>query len=617
MVESGKSKGNKSGKTTAYLKTAQGWGPAGRTVNPAQSDWRKTPAMPSKAERGEFQGIQVFYPVDPYTNTERKQFRAATSNVYLYRALRILTNFVCGQGYTTKIVPRIEEDLTEEEEELFRGETTYVPYWDEEITFDELKDRIDKMAIDMNLAENVFNGYITSLEQGRCVLALTPLDYNEETGKYGLPQEVRYIRPEFTLRPILDANTAELLGCYIIGSRSTVTPDSIPSNRMIYITHGFNRELFSDYYGDSKVARISDIANNLNLVLEQDYERVAEQTWHKPNTWVIPIAPQDIGNEESIVQEFLTNLNQNSKGRDIAVTTSATTDDKTLEKITNTNNAGDIGGLEVIRGGLIKAIITAFGIPAFMLSEGDFGRLGGNANIEEVDMFLNTEVTPERAKLENILEKQFYDPILCILYDVENPDDLPIKMKHKYNKPTLLTLLPSDMINSLQILVQNNWIDESSLLEILHLEKYRKETMTKGEDIDPNSNKTRGWNDSWSQKEGIDEAVEWGDDSGWAGEGNDWTNRWGKSPMGSWFKPSERWAKGLPPPKIAKLKKQVKIAKQEKKPTHVPEKPTTNKSPLGKLEPTEKDLQDPDRKIEWAKIEAAKELSKALKEDEQ
>src|SRR6185437_8889798 len=417
---------------------------ASRSMEPG-SDWRKAP----NDTPGRLADLQVWYPVDPYTPTERKEFRSAMNNVYVYRACRIQTTFVAGQGYTTSIVPRIEEDLTDDEQEIFSQQTIAVPYWGEELTMDEIKNRIDKMALDMKLAENLFNAYYTSLEQGRCALALTPLDPDPETGKYELPREIRYIRPEFTLRPILDSLTAEMIGLYVVGSRSRNMPSAINSDRLIYISHGFNNELFSDFYGDSKIARIADIANNLNLVLNQDYERVAEHTWHQPKVWAIPIPPQDVGNEESIVQQFLQGNNEQAKGRDIAVATSAMEDERMVTLLNAQTNSGNVQALEIIRTGLIKGIITAFGLPGFMLSEGDIGSLGGTANIEEIDMYLNTEAKPETAKLEAIAEAQFYDRILCILFDIDDPDDLPVKIQHRYNKPTLFTILPMEQIQSL------------------------------------------------------------------------------------------------------------------------------------------------------------------------
>ena len=69
--------------------------------------------------------------------------------------------------------------------------TTYdVPYLNKKMTAEQIKDKVDKMALDLDLASNIFNAYMTTLEQGRCVLALTPLDPDED-GNWQLPEQIR------------------------------------------------------------------------------------------------------------------------------------------------------------------------------------------------------------------------------------------------------------------------------------------------------------------------------------------------------------------------------------------------------------------------------------------
>ena len=347
---------------------------ASRSIN-KNNTWKKL-----QGEGSEYQGIQVFAAVDPYKSIERKAFRSAMNNPYVYRASRIHATFTAGQGYTTEIVPRGEEEIPDDQLDNWQKTTSiFVPYWNKEMTPEQILDKIDKMAVDMDLGSNVFNAYFTSLEQGRCVLALTPLETDEE-GKFRMPEQIRLIRPEFTERPVINENTAELEGVRIIGVRSPTRDNILPRNRMIYLMHGFNNELFSDYYGDSKVARIADEANTLNIILNQDYERAAESAWYKPPIFSVPIPPQEYGNEDGVLNEFLMKAND-SKGQSIAVTGPSGPDDPGVT-VLNTPPSSDIGGLEVIRTGLIKAIITAYGLPGFMLAEGDVDSLGGNANIE-------------------------------------------------------------------------------------------------------------------------------------------------------------------------------------------------------------------------------------------
>lgn len=484
--------------------------------------WRNT-----RGQKGTWQGITVFYPVDPYKQTERKEFRSAMENAYVYRANRIHTGFVAGQGYTTQIVPRQEEELPEEQIEAWKkSELIMVPKWKKEVTPDQIKDYIDKMAIDLDLQTNIYNGYFTALEQGRCVLAITPLD-NDDNGMPQLPQQIRFIRPEFTLQPIVNDNTHELEGVYVVGAISEAYGASVPSSRMIYIMHGFNNELFSDYYGDSKVARISDIANALSVVLNEDYPKGAKSRWHTPRVFSVPIPPQEANNEQTVLDNVANKINEGN-GLDVTVTGPSNPEETGITVISQGGSPADIGGLDVIRVGLVKSIVTAYGMPGFMLSEGDYGSLGGNANIEEVDMYLNTETGPDSRKLEDIIEKQFYDRILSILFQVEDAKDIPIKMIHRFNKPKLLTMLDPAMFSVFVQMLQLGLIDEDGVREILGLREADKETLTEGSDKTP-SEKLALWDKAPVQ---VNVNTGWGTQqtqgNGWGQNPNG--NGWGNSP---------------------------------------------------------------------------------------
>ena len=522
----------------------------GRSIIKNTDSWKKQKTQSSD----KFQGIDVYAVVDPLKQAQRKELRSAMNNPYVYRASRIATTFTTGQGYTTQIVPREEEELPEEQREQWANSGTFhVPYLDRDMTPEQIKDFVDRMAVDMDLSVNLFNGYFAALEQGRCVLALTPLATDEE-GNFQLPEAIRLIREEFTERPVVNEDTNELEGVRIIGVHSPEKNNILPKNRMIYLMHGFNNELFSDYYGDSKVARIADEANTLNIILNQDYERAAESTWYKPPVFSVPIPPQEFGNEDQVLNEFLNNAND-SKGQSIAVTGPSSKEEVGVD-VLNVPVSSDIGGLEVIRTGLIKAIITAYGLPGFMLAEGDIGKLGGNANIEEIDAYINQEIRPERIVLENIVEKQFYDNILAILFKQPNARQIPLKIKFTFNKPKLMSLMTPDMLLVLTQMMQMNLVDESGVRDMFGLEELDKETLTKGQAGGgmPQANtwqngvqpvqmnlwpdELRRLNDSWDEWEIKDEwivATAVGDQ--WAvGTPEQITNKWPTPQKARWAK---------------------------------------------------------------------------------
>jgi len=83
-------------KPVSRLRSAKG----GRQID-TSALWRQP-----RFDRGDWGGLQVWVPIDPYTSQERLDFRAAMENPYIYRANWIISKLVAGQGYTTEIVPR-------------------------------------------------------------------------------------------------------------------------------------------------------------------------------------------------------------------------------------------------------------------------------------------------------------------------------------------------------------------------------------------------------------------------------------------------------------------------------------------------------------------------------
>lgn len=526
------------------LKTAKG----GQRNYSVDSSWKQI-----KGQKLKFQGVTVFAPTDPYPAKERKEFRTAMDNPYAYRAARIQTTFTVGDGYTTQILPRSEEDLPSEQIEAFEKTTTLpVPYWDNQsYSAEQIKDWVDKLVKDMDLQTNIFNAEFLAIEQGRCVLAITPLDKDKETKKWQMPEQIRLIRPEFTMRPLLTDETGELKGVQCTGVASEDNGNVIPAERCIYITHGFNNELYSDFYGDSKIARISDIANTLNIIFNNDYPNAAKRTWRKPNVWGVPIPPQDYGKEEEILGTFINDIH-NEDGSDVAVTGASNKEETGVQLLGSGGDHGDISSLEMIRTGLIKAIITAFGIPGFMLSEGDFGTLGGNANLSEIDSYLNTEIKQQRADREKTIETQLYDRILMILFDKEDADELPVRITHKFNKPKIWTLLSTEMFTVFERMLQDGLIDEAGVRDVLGLEEVDKETMSTGSDVTPSS----GWaNNKWNRPT-TNVNIGWGGDismsnpwgtmpKGWGEKlGNNGTiSTWNGDTGGNWGKKLSKWGR--------------------------------------------------------------------------
>lgn len=485
------------------------------------SMWRNTQRFEDTA----WDGLQVWAPVDPYTSQQRLEFRAAMQNAYVYRANWIISKLVAGQGYTTEITPRADEEMEAGQLDQWKmNDKIHVPYLNRDMTPQQIQDYVDKIGTDMDLASQVFNAYITAREQGRGVLAMLPID-RDDSGQWQMPIAINYIRPEFTLRPYLDQVTAEMVGVQIVGLKST-QQFILPIERTIYIENGFNQELFSDHYGDSQVDRVTDAANVLNLIFADDFLHAAESSWHQPKVFGVPIQPQDFGNEDTILDNFLSR-NANSKGQDIAVVQNPNGDGG-VTLLSSSTNSGDISGLETIVKRCIKLVLAYYNLPGFMLAEGEGGGLGGNANTEEIDMFVNTEILPEAIKLENMLEEQYYDKIIGVLFQTEDLSSTPIKISHKFNKPRITSVFRPDLYEMAKDMVINGIIDKDGLIEMMGVEQFvgEKKDISQGEDAGPGKDTwvTNEWNKP-------DITLSFKGPVGWQGDApQPWSNQHGSWP---------------------------------------------------------------------------------------
>jgi hypothetical protein len=421
----------------------------------------------SKGYKFQYGNIQVYQPVDPYGEERRDEFRRAMKNPYVRRCVNIQARLVAGLGYTTRIAPRGKDMLPDIEQDAFESSQVFVPYLSKLMTWKQVKDWVDKHCQEMKLARAMWWLYYNAVQQGRAVVAMLPFDE--------MPTQFRTIHPEHTMLPVIDNETGELVGVRVVGIRGRYTNGNILDTRyMVYHYIGENIELFSNYYGETRLDDISDIANNLNIVLKDDYNRAALKTWFQNTVYGVPIPPQEFGNETAVLNNFLT-MATDPNSSIVAVPTSVDTSQRGVEIINQQTNPGNTDSLEVIRLGLVKAIIAAFGIPGFMMSEADVGQLGGNTNLSELDNYLNIEIAPERELLEEAIEQQVYDRILCYLFNKDNPDDLPCTIHHQYNKPKMFTLLnPATMIAILNW-IKSGLITEEGAREWLGLQEFSPE----------------------------------------------------------------------------------------------------------------------------------------------
>lgn len=379
-----------------------------------------------------FQNFQIFPSVDPYPSELRQLFRILLEEHPWIEKSQILIQKLVVRKFTTEIVPRGSEELSPEELEAWQNEPMDVPFFDSKVTPIQIKKWVDNLFKTLDLKDLIFDAYLFAREQGRTAIGMFPEGRDPDTGKYVMPQVLRLIRPELLRRPIVSFDTSELIAVEVTGLTSNGS--RFDANRLIYIQKGKNHDLFSDFYGRSDIRSLADIGKVGLVLYGRDYLNVAVNTYHTPYIFKHNVPGKDFSQVNKIMDNFNIDL-ANNLGKDISVSYNV--------ELLNPggSNPGDIAGLVLIDNQQIDTIAGKTGIPLFLLSKGKTGNMGGNANQEEADGFIEDEIEPEQEFLEQVIERQAYDRVLAVMFDVEprQANKIPVRLLHKFEKPVIKT----------------------------------------------------------------------------------------------------------------------------------------------------------------------------------
>lgn len=487
--------------STRGIKT-ESWSSLGRK-NTWQKDRAQKQVRNMKKKGRPLGSYYIFPSTDPYSTKVRQELRAVNEGVsWINKIVRVMVAVTTGWGYTISVEPRAEDEQMEDEvldqwKQTQRFDLPGLENIDNLIQLDddkwsggmsglELEKWMMNYSVSLDLQSHNSRAYRYALEQGNCGVAMLPEyktnddgEQDDENGMYELPQVLRTIRPEHNVKIWLDTETGELSSLQIIALLSN--GGKLPAERLVWIMTEMNLELNTDYYGESRILPLLDAAKVQAILYGKDFPEAAQYTWHQPKIFQVEIPSRDYKKVTTVLREFL-KANNNSAGRDIAVTQNVT-------PISQTTNTGDITGLLQMDDHLIDQETGFFNMPPFLVSKGKSGNLGGNAQTEEIDAFLNVEVKPQQEILENFWEKQFFDRILKIIFQMDNIDDIPIKIKMNMIKPEISTLFNKDQYEIMLDMVAKNYISEDKMMDKLHLTDAQKDiTISSGGDDNPAKN---------------------------------------------------------------------------------------------------------------------------------
>lgn len=473
--------------------------------------WAKNGARAPRSKRGldrsfdqkyfkrlrPFQNLYIYPSVDQYSGEKRALFRLLMNeNSWIRRANKILRQLTITNSSRTP-QPRGQDELTEEALEKWEQDEIFVPLWNKKATPHEINLYIDKLCTTLAFDQLLFDAFLYNQEQGRTCIGMFP-EVRNKNGLYQIPQALKLFNPDQMRRPIINIDDGSLFAIEII--QLTSNAGRLDAHRAIYITTGKTNEFANDFYGPSEIETLADIGKTMLIIAGQDMMNFARKTWRTSHIYQHELPSKDWSKVITKLDDFNSEMNKND-GDDVSVTSNV--------KLLNPNpgNPGDVNGLISIWNEGIDSVAGYFGIPPFRFAKGKAGNLGGNANKEEDEAFLQHEIKPLQELWENVAEDQMYDRILAILWMVE-PEDVdntvPLKIRHNFEKPVLPASIPIDEWNIMMNLVDNNFTTMEQVMERYGLREMLQDSPTMGVDTTPGQNTFQPWkkhnHSTWDNK---------------------------------------------------------------------------------------------------------------------
>lgn len=458
----------------------------------------------------------IVYPsTDPYSGTLRQLLKTINEECpWVDQSNEIMQNLVVSAAHR-EAMPRDNLEMKPEELEKWQNEAIEVPFFKEKMTPKQLEIEMDKLAADLNFDNLIFDMYGFIREQGRSCLAMFPELRDKNTGKYQMPTAMTLIRPEFLRRPIKNQGDGSLVG--IETTQLTSNGSLLDANRAVYVFNGKNHDIFADFYGKSPMRSIVDPAKILLIIYGRDYENITINTYHTPYIFRHTLPTKDWSTANIKLDDFNSAL-ENNQQKDISITSN-------VELLNPSgSNPGDIAGVNAIQNECIDAILGKVNIPPFIFGKAKPGRLGGNANIEEIDAFQKIQIKPQQEMLETNIEDQLYDRILAIWFDVEpeeatDPAKVPIKITHSYEKPNIAVPFDPELFNTLMFMVDNGMTTKEQAFERMGMRDLLQDESRTSAGGDP-SPSIKTWrkssHNSWSPKgKPTTPALDWHNHKTW------------------------------------------------------------------------------------------------------
>jgi len=465
----------------------QGWQKQGLKRPPTRHGLLKTKDDKTLHKIQPFKNLVIYPSIDPVPPNLRALFRVLMEeNPWIIRANTIIQQLVITHS-TRTAMPRQRQKMSPENLKKWKDIAIPIPYGNTpegklndvkpKMTPKEIEDWIDNYSDTLDVDSMFFDAFLFKREQGRSCIGMFPEKRNKD-GKYVLPTALKLFESELIRRPHQNFDTGELFAIEITGLVSNGS--LLDAHRAIYDTNSKNPNLFGNFYGRSALLGVSAVGQVQLIIYGRDFDQAALHTWKESRVFKHSLPTKDYSKARTILDNFNTEMELNQ-----STTTSVTHNVELINS--GGTDSGDLTGLIAIDNQCIDAEAGFYNIPPFMFAKGKAGRMGGNANREEIDAFLEVEIKPQQELSEKVMEDQFYDRVLAILFDVE-PDKvnlIPIKINHNYEKPNIATPPDDTQWNIHMFLVDNGFTTMEQVMEKFGMRDLMQNSPTLGSDPSP------------------------------------------------------------------------------------------------------------------------------------
>ena len=401
----------------------------------------------------------------PHTDIELQRFEAAGRRNWAIKSgisVREFFIFSKGSELIFDLPESAKEGLSKTElKEATDAAKKVFPKWED------AKKRIAKRDESLKLVEQLPIFYWQNILFGNGLI-ITILEKDTESD---VIKRLQVINSRRLGDPILDVdNDMAFEGMFVDGQ-------ALDKSSMIYGAYQpVQISPHTEWSGYSPLEPIIHIAEGLNIFWEEDVKEIQRSAWLASILLEINTAGLTRTQAQSRIRNVIREI---KSGKYIGVNQMGI-------KATQLKLDSDLRGLVELAEKQESKIFKALQVPQFLVQSED---IANRATADKsAELFLSGVISKDQRWLENILETQWYEPMLREELGIEDGEELPFRIRREFNLPRVSEFL--DMADAVTKLVQANVWDKQKANEVLDseevTERVNKDDL-ESKDLVPNS----------------------------------------------------------------------------------------------------------------------------------